>query len=298
MLCLGTQFFADEPAATMPQSPDVAPESEDGEATIPEPVQQEDAPPAQPETPPFKLKIKYNHEEKELDEETARELAQKGMNYDKVLKEHEALKARLSEYESMSIDEIKASAQALGMTVKDYIEYAKGYADEANIQKIADTYGVDYAYAKALYETQKAARPAGSKPAEAAPPAEPVQDKLEADIHELYKAYPDVTEDDVKAIMDDYGKGVPMLAAYEKYLLKKEHEQAKARLAEYEKKLAIRETNDRNNDMAVGSLSGGGDAAPSDIYTKEELDALTPEQIRRDPDKAAKSMSYHSKKRK
>jgi hypothetical protein len=38
--------------------------------------------PVQAEQSPF-LKIKYNKEEMELDEATARELAQKGLNYDK-----------------------------------------------------------------------------------------------------------------------------------------------------------------------------------------------------------------------
>jgi hypothetical protein len=54
--------------------------------------------------PNFKLKIKYNSEEMELDADRARELAQKGMNYDKVQEKLQALETdpRLSFIEELA----------------------------------------------------------------------------------------------------------------------------------------------------------------------------------------------------
>lgn len=46
-----------------------------------------------PEAEPFRLKVKYNHEEMYLPEEEAAVLAQKGMNYDKLQKSYEDLKS-------------------------------------------------------------------------------------------------------------------------------------------------------------------------------------------------------------
>ena len=45
-----------------------------------------------PEAEPFRLKVKYNHEEMYLPEDEAAALAQKGMNYDKLQKSYEELK--------------------------------------------------------------------------------------------------------------------------------------------------------------------------------------------------------------
>lgn len=283
MLKIGLQYFAEE-AETIPQTEEVA-ESVTEDVTPQENTTQEEV----TETP-FKLKIKYNHEEQELDEEKARELAQKGMNYDKVFEEYSTLKNKVTEYDDIPVSDLKATAQALGMTVKDYLEYTKNFADEANIQKIADTYEVDYTVAKAIYETQKPKAQSVEQP-------EPIQDRLETDIHELYKAYPEVTEDDIKAIMDDYNSGVPMIKAFEAYNLKQENEKTKTRLSELEKQLSTKKVNEENSNAAVGSLTGGGDTVPSDIYSKEEFNALTKEQINSNLDKALKSMSYWSAKK-
>ena len=57
------------------------------------------------------LKIKFNHEEHDLDEKTARELAQKGMNYDKI-------KAKLDEIMSEGGAE-KADDETKTETVSD-----------------------------------------------------------------------------------------------------------------------------------------------------------------------------------
>ena len=79
-----------------------------------EPSQETEAQEAE-QTPAF-LKVKYNKEEMELDEATARELAQKGLNYDKV---QERLQALESDPRLALIEEL---AQVNGMDVNEYVE--------------------------------------------------------------------------------------------------------------------------------------------------------------------------------
>lgn len=69
-------------------TPAEAEETETSESVTEEPV-----------TNPFELKIKYNGEEQVLDEETARTLAQKGMNYDRFYEPIE----RLARMNNMSV---------------------------------------------------------------------------------------------------------------------------------------------------------------------------------------------------
>jgi hypothetical protein len=72
--------------------------TEETEVEAPE-TQEQEPQTEQPEQTPF-LKVKYNKEEMELDEERARELAQKGLNYDKTIERLQALESdpRLSFY--------------------------------------------------------------------------------------------------------------------------------------------------------------------------------------------------------
>jgi hypothetical protein len=76
--------------------------TEETEAEAPE-TQEQEPQTEQPEQTPF-LKVKYNKEEMELDEERARELAQKGLNYDKTIERLQALESdpRLSFIEELA----------------------------------------------------------------------------------------------------------------------------------------------------------------------------------------------------
>lgn len=81
----------DEPVEMQEETLDEGTETlETGEDTKP-PVEEEQPPEVNPE--PQKIKIKFNHEERELDVEEAALLAQKGMNYDKAV-ERAAQQAR------------------------------------------------------------------------------------------------------------------------------------------------------------------------------------------------------------
>ncbi|MCU7522772.1 MAG: hypothetical protein HF312_21410 [Ignavibacteria bacterium] len=118
-----------------------------------EDVQTESQESSQPETEqaeqtsPF-LKVKYNKEEMELDEATARELAQKGLNYDKVQERLQALESdpRLTLVEQL--------AQQQGMSVDEYVEAVRQYQEEAQLNELIQQ-NIPEEYAKEMLENRR-----------------------------------------------------------------------------------------------------------------------------------------------
>ena len=99
------------------------------------------------QTSPF-LKVTYNKQEMELDEAQARELAQKGMNYDKV---QERLQALESDPRLSFIEEL---AQANGMNALDYIEQVRQYQEQEQLNQLIQA-NIPEEYAREMLENRK-----------------------------------------------------------------------------------------------------------------------------------------------
>ena len=76
------------------------------------------------------LRVKYNKEELELDEATARELAQKGMNYDKL---QEKLQQVESDPRLSFVDEM---ANQFGMTVPEYLDAVRQQREQDQLNEL------------------------------------------------------------------------------------------------------------------------------------------------------------------
>ena len=112
---MNLQLFAEEDDAILPDEDIILPDDDttDEEPTEPqadeEPAElQADEEPAEDTTPeadtkPYKIKIKYNHEEMEIPVDEAVPLIQKGMNYDKLQERYNAIQndPRLSKYQKI-----------------------------------------------------------------------------------------------------------------------------------------------------------------------------------------------------
>lgn len=96
---------------------------------------------------PF-LKVKYNKEELDLDEERARELAQKGLNYDKVT---ERLQALESDPRLRFIEEI---ASQHNMTPQEYMQAVQQQREQERIEELVSQ-GISEEVAQELLETRK-----------------------------------------------------------------------------------------------------------------------------------------------
>jgi hypothetical protein len=138
----------------LPDDFEMPTEAEPVEDTTPtesteEPIETtEQEPTEQPtEQTPF-LKVKYNKEEMELDEERTRELAQKGLNYDKV---QEKLQALESDPRLTFVQEL---AQQFNMSVPEYLEAVKAQKEEQRIQELVEQ-GISQELAQEMLENRK-----------------------------------------------------------------------------------------------------------------------------------------------
>jgi hypothetical protein len=131
-----------ETTETSETSVEETPELEVNEST---PLESQETEPT--EQTPF-LKVKYNKEEMELDEERARELAQKGLNYDKTIERLQALESdpRLSFIEEL--------ASQHDMTPDEYIQAVKQQQEQARIDELVSQ-GISEELAQEMMENKK-----------------------------------------------------------------------------------------------------------------------------------------------
>ena len=99
------------------------------------------------EQTPF-LKVKYNKEEMELDEERARELAQKGLNYDKVTERLQALES------DPRLNFIEELAKQYDMTPQEYMQAVRQQQEQARIQELVEK-GISEEVAQEMLENRK-----------------------------------------------------------------------------------------------------------------------------------------------
>jgi len=101
------------------------------EPSEPEPTEPTPTEPTEPEAPPMpKVKVKFNHEEKELTLEEAAILAQKGMNYDKV-------QSQLQQFQSdPRLSFVEEIAKEYGMTPDEYIQAVKADREQQKLNEL------------------------------------------------------------------------------------------------------------------------------------------------------------------
>jgi len=103
---------------------------------------------SEPVTEQPKIKVKYNHEEKELALDEAVPLVQKGMNYDK-------LQERLQQLETdPRLQFVEDMAQQFNMTVPEYLDAVKAQREEARIQELVEQ-GISQELAQEMLENRK-----------------------------------------------------------------------------------------------------------------------------------------------
>lgn len=94
------------------------------------------------------LKVKYNSEEMDLDEDTARELAQKGMNYDKVLD-------RLNQFESdPRLTLVEELAQEQNMSPEEFVQAVRESREQRQLDELIQQ-NIPEDYAREMLENRK-----------------------------------------------------------------------------------------------------------------------------------------------
>jgi len=205
--------------------------------------------PQEPVTQPQKVKIKFNHEEREIDLDEAAQLAQKGMNYERAIERARAEAAQQAK------DSVIAE---MGMTwngkpIQTESEYKQALAE----QKLIEQYKDRDLPPEVIQELLESRRDREERQREKA--AKEEESKVQTTWNEFFAYFEEVNErafdpkkDSLPAEVEEaIGKGQTPLSAYMKHHSK-----------ELRNQLKIAKQNQANTRKApVGSVTAGGSKA-------------------------------------
>jgi hypothetical protein len=166
------------------------------------------------EQEPF-LRVKYNKEELTLDQERARELAQKGLNYDKLQERYQALET------DPRLTFVQELAQEQGMDVNEYLDAVREAKEQQRLNELLEQ-NIPEEYAKEILENQKFRQQLQSERE-----AKQAEEAQRAEAMEFFDYFRETTgrdytpgskedlPDEVVAIQDE--QGIPLKFAYMQY---------------------------------------------------------------------------------
>lgn len=295
-LILGMQFFADDvtppaenstpavPAATEP-APTASQAPEGGAKADPAPAATQPAAPnaTEPSKPaePKKFTIKVNGATKEVTEDEAIALAQKGADYDRVRVGYDFAKEMA---EKAGQADVSAFIESYRNTISEAekAEIRKNHDDKvAQLEAMGYSHDLAEEQATALEEIaiSKKEREAQKKNEQ----VQKLQEKEKAAqvqrMNALTAKYPEVAKDGKlnypKEALELVGrfKDNDVLAGYEIYQMVQELDSTKKELAQLKAVNAADSANAQGSAASIGSVSGNA-AVDKEVYTSEEWDRL------------------------
>ena len=269
MLKMNLQLFAE--GDPLPSDPPSDPTPIDPTPNNPQPT---DPTPTDP-TPPQdgqKVKVKFNHEEKEIALEEAIQLAQKGMNYEKAVER--------AKQEATDQWIANQGYEWNGRPIKTEAEYRQALTEQAEQQRRAQLQeqGID----PSVVDEYVSNNPTVRKAAELIKQQEQ-QKKQQREYGEFIEYYRtengrdfNPSTDQIPAeVWEANAKGKSLADAYAYHANK----QLKAKIAEYEAKLKAQEINQANASSSPGSVTGNG-ANPSQYFSPDQVKSMSPTQVK------------------
>lgn len=216
---------------------------------------------AEADQPTFDLK--YMGQTRTVSQEEVKSLAQKGLNYDKVLGERDTARReierlggipKLQEYK----DFLEELAKEDGSTVEDLMDSARAeiLAKREHLDKTIALQRVKLDRERKAYEAQKSKDQAAQRAREEA------ERERDAEVDRFVKAFPGVKEVPAQVWQRVHQEGVPLTVAYASYELQRlrsENETLKTRAETAEQNL-------KNKERSTGSQSSAGKTSPKDVY--------------------------------
>ncbi len=210
--------------------------------------QKETKPIVEPATEP-KYKVKYNGTEMELPVSELITHAQKGMNYDHVLQERDALR------NAPELQMLDRYAKASGMTRQQYVEYLDKQMQESEVQQQIAS-GVPEGVARRLTELERAESMRKEKET-----AMEAQAQERARYEAFIRAYPEVKEfpeEVAQAIVS----GEEPLSAYRAY----ENRRLLTEIEALKSQLQAKEKNENNKKKDFGGADSEGSDEGQDAF--------------------------------
>lgn len=256
-LKMNLQLFAEgDPTPTPEPTPAPEPTPEPGSPS-PEPT-----PEPTPELP--KLRVKFNHEEKELPYEEAVLYAQKGMNYDK-------LQERLQQLESNpALSWVDKQAKAYGLTTEQYIEAVNQQQEQQKLQQLLEQ-NIPEEYAKEMLDNRKFREQFETERQTKARQEQDQKDQIAFLEHfEKVNKRPFNSQIDQfpQEFWSEVQNGRKLKDVYNEYRTNT----LESKLAELEQKIQTQQANTQNAQTSTGSLTGQG-GVPTDFISKETFES-------------------------
>lgn len=229
-------------------------ETEEPGAETEEPEKAEEpAPEQKPEAENQRFKLKVNGEESEVDRDKVIELAQKGMDYDRIKAERDSFKAdapTLQRYKEQELF-LKDLAERSNIGVDQLMENVR-------VQMAMDQdKNLSEAEARAKVKAEAAARqqPAEAKVEEKAKEPSP-EERRQAMFASFVQAYPDVKADSIpKEVWETAGRTFDLVGAY------RDHE-----IRTLRKEVETLRQNNKNKERSTGSRRSVGNASADKAF--------------------------------
>lgn len=150
-----------------------------------------------------KIRIKYNHEERELTLDEATQLAQKGMNYDK-------LQQRLNEVQSNpGLAYLNELAERSGTSIENLVNYWREQEQQAELNQLIQN-NIPEEYAREMIENKKFRNQMEQRERQAQ-----MEAKQHAEFEDFFKTFDDVKPESIPAeVWQRNNEGVPLKYAY------------------------------------------------------------------------------------
>lgn len=159
---------------------------------------------------PQTLKVKYNKEERELTLEEATILAQKGLNYDKVVE-------KLSEFEqNRGLGYLEKLANRSGKSVEELVDFWEQQEQQEELNQLIQN-NIPEEYAKEILENRNFRKSLEEKQRH-----EQIKEKQDQEYREFFEKFPDVKPDEIpQEVWQENEKGTPLKVAMMEYNYKK-----------------------------------------------------------------------------
>ena len=202
--------------------------------------------------------VKHNGKELELSREELIANAQKGLDYDRIREDREALR------NAREIQVIDRLARQNGMNREEYLQSIEANLQNAAIETREAAYleqGIDPAAARRLAEAEVKAEmleTAVKTQEQERQERDSFEAKMKQDIEEFDRLYPDVKDLPPEVIDEISGTGKTPVIAYGEYILRQKEKEIMEKEAELER---VRQE-EKNKNTTPGSVKGNSNAQP------------------------------------
>ena len=212
--------------------------------------QEEEKPEAKQEAENQRFTLKHNGEESEVDRDKVIELAQKGMDYDRIKEERDRFKTDSDTITKLKAQEsfLKELADSSGVTVEQLIENTRVRMLMGKTEGLSE----EDARKQVREEASKAAEKKESEKAKEPCPEE----RRQAMFAGFLAAYPDVKAGDIpQEVWNDAAKTFDLVGAYQRY----ENRQLR-------KEIETLRQNNKNRERSLGSTKSVGSRTQSQAF--------------------------------